>query len=285
MALTMEELDRLMQEPQMTGLTGYTSQLRSIAQGMAIVSVADRDDVLFLPRDLSLAALHRGVTVEQFVGQWLGNLLDPGKGRLFPGNLASEAVQIVPRVGAGREWLAHALGLACAMKVKQHAKLVVLPLFRKDLANSELLQCMRSAVRAKAPLLFLVLDGDGSAFAKAAGMRSAVQEESDFLATLKFLKGQFDRTRSKGRPVMVSFAAWESSAERLSDLLQAFLDSRGWQQPPELVEQVKAEVKYGIERAVTIPAPPKQTVIQDVRKLVSPELEAAWKDWKAVHGK
>ncbi len=284
-ALMMEKLDRRLADPGSSTFIDYKSQKGSIAQGLALVATLDCDDALFLPRMISLAALYRGVTVEQFVGQWLGNLLDPGKGRLEPGNFCSEAFHLVPRIGYGHRWVFHAVGMATAMRLQNHSKLVCVPLFKKDLQTTEVQKLMSFVAKQPLPIAFLIVDGGGGEFAKAVGLREKGTEETDFLEVLKFLKNQLDRIRFRKEAAVLSFCnpAWQEQS--ITTLLEKFLDAKGWSQEETLHAQVLDEVSYGIERATMIPAPPKSTVVQDLTHQIHPNLERQWLEWRKVHGK
>jgi hypothetical protein len=74
-------------------------------------------------------------------------------------------------------------------------------------------------------------------------------------------------------------------AKSFSRTVGAILEKRGYAQDAKLEEQLRAEVEYGISRARSMPAPPRNTVIQDVRAKVEPGLERDWKEWRKAHGK
>lgn len=284
-ALAMELLDRRLAQKNTSVCGDYRSQKDVLAQGLALVATLDRDDLLFLPRKVSLAALYRGVTVEQFVGQWLGNLLDPGKGRLESGNIGAEAFYLVPRVGTDKQWISHAVGIALAMRLQNHPKLVSIPLFRKDLLSSDVQRLLRFAASYPIPVAFIVLDGSGEVFARAAGLKERAIADEDFLSVLKVLKGQLDRVRSRKEPIVLSFTdpSWQNHS--VTEILGEFLISKDWSPDESLLQQVQREVDYGIERATMIPSPPKATVIQDVTRTLRPDLERQWLEWGKAHGK
>lgn len=285
-AAFLEELDRRLADPATSPCPGYQSQRDSIGQGLALVAVLDHDDYLFLPPELSLAAVHRGVTVEQLVGQWRGNLLDPGKGRLPPGSVVSAAFHLVPELGFGVERLEHGIGMALAMRLRNHAKVAVLPILKRELASSATLRLLRLARQNPAPIVFVVMDGDATDVAAAAGIRAVDAAGETVLDTLKTLKNGIDRVRSRQEPVIFHFTQTRGAGtDPFSAIVRKILDKKGWHTEPNLLEQVAAEIQYGITRATMIPLPPRNTVIQDVRAQLDPELESQWREWRAAHGK
>lgn len=284
-AVFMEELDSFLSDPHASPCKGYESQSRTIPEGLALISVLDHDDYLYLPRELSLSAIHRGVTVEQFVGQWRGNLLDPGKGRLPPGSLGAAAFQIVPQVGKAHERLEHGVGVAMAMRMRGHSKIVILPILIRELKTSAVQKVLQLVAKNNVPVAFLVVDGDAAEIATACGIRSADCTSADILGSLKLLKNQMDRIRSRKEPALIYFSRRQEEVRKLSEVIQEIFDRKGWSAEAGLKEQVRAEIAYGIDRARMIPLPPKNTVVQDVRQKLEPHLEADWAEWRKVHGK
>lgn len=283
-AVMLEEMDRLLSQPD-SPCVGYVSQADFLPFGLSLVSVLDYDDFLFLPRDYSLASIHRGLSVEQYVGQWRGNLLDPGKGRLPPGNIANDPFHLVPGLGAREDQILYAHGIAMSMRLRGHNKVCLLPLIGEDLADYRVQKALRLVAETPAPLLFISTAPDAEALASAAGLRFVQAGEEEILSLLKSLKQQVDRTRSKAEPVLLALPPSFQTGQTMSEICLGIMNRRSWAVPAGEVEQVHSEVRYGIERALMIPKPPKKTVIQDVRVATSPALEAQWQNWRKIHGK
>lgn len=280
--LVLEELDQLL-VAQDSPCPGYQSQAARIPGSVLLVSVLDSDDLFFLPKEWSLAAVQRGVSVEQYVGQWRGNLLDAAKGRMQPGQLASNPFQILPWVNTEDRSLDIAIGAALAMRQRGHAKLVVLPLPMGFFDSVRVSASLQMAANNPAPLLLVGFDPAAQAVAEACGLRTVVLEPGEPLDLLKSFKGQVDRCRQKREPMFVVLPSL-ASEQKFSEALSALLDRKGWSHEFDRNEII-SEIQYGIERARMIPAPPKSAAIQDVWSKVPALLEAQWKDWRRVHGK
>ena len=284
-ALILEMIDERFSATEGSPCIGYTSQQKYLSRMMALFSALDRDDLVFLPKELSLASLHRGMSIEQLVGQWRGNLFDASKGRMPAGNISSPAFYLIPSIGMAKEYLMHAVGLGVALRVRAHAKIVVVPLFKKDLNSSVVWRSLTLAQRNHAPVAFVVLDGDGSAIARASGIRGQECGADSFLISLKKLRNQISYARTKQEPIVLSFSDSYLSQVSPREAVEAYLRKRGATIPENLRSEVAQEIDYGIERALMIPIPSKSTVVQDVREHLSPELEEQWRNWREAHGK
>ena len=171
------------------------------------------------------------------------------------------------------------------MRLRGHVKAVVMPMRASELQSSATLSMFSLAQRNSAPVAFAVLDGDGADAADASGLRAVNCSGASVLDTLKAIKGGVDRVRSRAEAAVLHFPNSPTETTAFSEVLNAVLEKKRWLQEPKLLEQVRAEIAYGIERARMIPLPPRNTVIQDVRAIVTPDLETQWAEWRLVHGK
>jgi TPP-dependent pyruvate/acetoin dehydrogenase alpha subunit len=281
----LEISDEILSDAASTPCPGYKSQAVFVAQALSLVSVLDHDDYIFLSREFSLAALHRGVSIEQYVGQWRGNILDPGKGRLPPGAIVSEASHIVPSFSLGSDRIRIAIGVALAMRARGHSKLVLIPLGIEELSSADTLELLGALALNPLPVVLAVSDGEVKDLAQAVGIRYVDATAPEILDSMKLEKNALDRSRSRGEGLILRLPEATMGAKSFSRTVGAILEKRGYAQDAKLEEQLRAEVEYGISRARSMPAPPRNTVIQDVRAKVEPGLERDWKEWRKAHGK
>ena len=281
----LEISDQLLSEASSSPCPGYQSQAVFVAQALSLISVLDHDDYIFLSPRFSLASLHRGVSIEQFVGQWRGNILDPGKGRLPPGAIVSEAFHIVPSFSNGADRIRLAMGVALAMRVKGHSKLVLVPVQRAELSQSDTLELLEFLALNPLPLVLAISEGDAKDLSMAMGLRYVDASSPEILESMKLQKNALDRSRSRGEALILRLPEAKDSTGSFSTTVRAILEKRGYALDSKLEEQLRSEIDYGISRARTMPAPPRNTVIQDVRAKLDAGLEQDWREWRKAHGK
>lgn len=234
-----------------------------ITATMALAASLDPDDFTMLSHDFSYLAFYRGMGVEAFTAQILGNALDPAKGRRGSTNICFRAGNILPRFEKVEEDFV--LGMANAIKWLGHAKLVCLATHGDRLFRSENIRFLQTI--SELPVLVLYTGKSREKMGEAFGYKYYDLRKDSFADVLKRVKMLSERVRNQRKAILIHVTTDES--RQLSEEIRSKLLKMSDADYNALRDHIDYEVDSGIEQAAFIPGPPETSVIEDIHRSIA----------------
>ncbi len=303
--LRIRVLDARMMALQRQGRIGFYGE--AVGQEAAIVGSAAASE----PEDWIVPALreagvglYRGLTLDSYIAQILGNAADPTKGRQMPCHPCDRAHQYVVMSSCVSTQIPHAVGVAMAMKIAGDRKVCFGYMGDGGTSEGDFHVAMNFAGVMKAPVVLIcqnnqwAISTPGSLQTAAPtiahkgqgyGIEAIRADGNDVLAVYHAVKYAADKARRGDGPTFLELLTYRVSAHTSSDdpsryrdekvteiwkgqrdpirRLEAYLVQRGWMAAgarDQLAETIEAEVRDAVARQEAVGAPELGTLIDDV---------------------
>ncbi len=302
--LLSRRLDLRMQALQRQGRIGFYGT--STGEEAAVVASAmalEARDWVFPALRQGAAALLRGMPLEAYLAQVVGNSLDVQKGRQMPCHYSWKPANFVAWSSCIGTQLPHAVGVALAAKYRRDP--IVALAYLGDGATSEpdFHAAMNFSAVWKSPVVFLCQNNQWAISvplamqtasetiamkAVAYGMPGVRVDGNDALAAWKATKEAVDRARSGGGPTLIEAVTYRMGAHSTSDdpkryrsdreveewarrdpltRLRRYMEGLGlWDVRREgaLIEELDREIQESFARVEAAPAVAPETLLHDV---------------------
>ena len=301
----------------------YSSSEGEEALAVAAASTLSQSDWLFPDYRVSGALFQRGVPMTEFLAQIFGTSKDLSKGRQIPTHYASRRRHIASISSPVGNGIAHAVGFAWAVRLKQGPE-VVLNFFGDGATSEEGFHTgMNIAGIHKLPVVFVCRNNQyaisvpfslqtGSETiaikAKAYGFEGVRVDGTDPLAVHDVVGEAVERARKGGGPTLVEGVGYRYGAHSTSDddtryreaaeaeewrrrdpieRFARYLKARGvWDDARDaaLKKSVQAQVQAAVEDAESAPPPPLDSLFDDVYDELPWHLREQRRDLQAKGG-
>ena len=297
--------DARMMALQRQGRIGFYGE--AVGQEAAIVGSAAASE----PEDWIVPALReagvglfRGLTLDSYIAQIFGNAADPTKGRQMPCHPCDRAHHYVVMSSCVSTQIAHAVGIAMAMKIAGDRKVSFGFMGDGGTSEGDFHVAMNFAGVMKAPVVLIcqnnqwAISTPGSLQTAAPtiahkaigyGIEAIRADGNDVLAVYHAVKYAADKARRGDGPTFLELVTYRVSAHTSSDdpsryrdesvtevwkgqrdpirRLETYMLRRGWLTPgarEQAAEALEAEVREAIARQEAIAVPVLSTLIDDV---------------------
>jgi TPP-dependent pyruvate/acetoin dehydrogenase alpha subunit len=267
-------------------------QRAEIAIVAATLALRETDWVFPTARDHA-AALARGVPVETYVSQVLGNANDPMQGHAAPGCFASKDKRVAPPSGQLAQHLTQAAGFAWAMRLRKDDG-VVLALLPETAADAgDFHSAVNFAGVTKAPIVFLVRTDGNEAPAPeveiadkaiAYGVAS-VDVSAEPLAVLEAVREACARARRGEGPTIVE-ARISLEHDPLEKARKALIADGAFDEGMDMHhrQELRAAIESAVHAALAAPAPAAETIFDHVLGTVPSHLARQRDELRATLG-
>ncbi len=275
-------LDERLQALQREGKIGFhLSSLREEAAIIgAVAALRDRDWVFHYGREFG-AALFRGMPLGAYLSHMFGSAADPNKGRQMPDSFSSRAARFSSASSPIGTQITHAVGFAWAAKLRRE-DVVTLACFGEGATSSgDFHSGMNFAGVFKTPTVFFCRNNGwaislpakrqtaSSSFhlkGVAYGIVGVAVDGNDLFAVHKAVKEAVSRAARGDGPTIIeaSVSGVDTDAvERVREHLEA---RRLWSDTDQTEHnaRVRSEIDVAVSAAQTEPAPPRESMFDDV---------------------
>jgi pyruvate dehydrogenase E1 component alpha subunit/2-oxoisovalerate dehydrogenase E1 component alpha subunit len=315
-------MDERLLAMQRQGRIGFYGEARGQEAAVIGAAAALGPDDWHLPalRDAG-GALHRGLTMRQYVAQIFGNANDPSKGHQLPCHPGTRAVKYVTMSSCIASQVPHAVGVALAARLSGEPAVALACLGDGASSEPDFHVAMNFAGVMKAPVVFFLSNNQwaistpssvqsvSDTFAMKAvayGMPGVRVDGNDVLAVYVAVRDAVERARRGEGPTLVEALTYRVSAHSSSDdpsryrdetvteewkrrdpidRLARLLSSRGLldEAGQEVVRvELEEELKEAIAAEESASVPPLRTIIDDVFAQPTPALEAQLRELEAL---
>lgn len=250
------------------------------------------------------AGLFRGMTLDSYIAQIFGNSQDVTKGRQMPCHPCDRAHNYVVMSSCIATQIPHAVGIAMAMKIKGDRNVAFGYMGDGATSEGDFHVALNFAGVQKAPCVLICQNNQWAIStpgelqtrsetiaikALGYGIEPLRADGNDVFAVYETIKYAADKARRGDGPTFIELLTYRVSAhsssddpsryrdEKLTDVwrhqkdplrrMEAYLTHRGWLATGEreaLAAAIETEVRDAIARQEQVPAPPLESLIEDV---------------------
>jgi pyruvate dehydrogenase E1 component alpha subunit len=297
--------DARMMALQRQGRIGFYGE--AVGQEAAVVgsAAASKPDDWIVPalREAGVG-LFRGLTLDSYIAQILGNAADPTKGRQMPCHPCDREHHYVVMSSCVSTQIPHAVGIAMAMKIRGDGNVCFGFMGDGGTSEGDFHVAMNFAGVTRAPVV-LICQNNQWAISTPGKLQTASEtiadkgigygleairaDGNDVLAVYHAVSYAADKARRGDGPTFIELLTYRVSAHSSSDdpsryrdesvtevwrgqrdpirRMETYLMSRSWLAAGEreqLADKIEAEVREAIARQEAVGAPALETIIDDV---------------------